>query len=63
MEKNFVLNGNKLIAEFLYKNRYKNSKDIEDCYVEEPNSSMITFYITDSKYHKSWDWLMPVVEK
>jgi len=58
-----IINGNKLIAEFEYGKRYNDSKDIEDCYVEEPTTSMITFYLEDAMYHKSWDWLMPVIEK
>src|SRR5690606_8408486 len=51
------------IAKFEFGKRFKDSKDIEDCYVEEPNTSMITFYLEDAVYHKSWDWLMPVLEK
>jgi len=47
MEKNFVLNGNKLIRKFELK--------IDD------NKFFIDKY--DLKYHKSWDWLMQIVEK
>lgn len=41
--------GNKLIAEFMGKRRvYESTEDI---------------FIENLKYHSSWDWLMPVVEK
>lgn len=44
-----IKEGNKLIAEFLGKKRkYESSEDVF-------NASL--------QYHKSWDWLMPVVEK
>ena len=61
-----VENGNKLIAEFI---------GLEKCTDPEHSKSpcyyipSIQVYATDEdsyhdlKYHSSWDWLMPVVEK
>lgn len=55
-----ILDGNKLIAEFMeFKIMYKNGNIpcVDIPYVScEPISSW-------AKYHVSWDWLMPVIEK
>jgi hypothetical protein len=57
-----ILEGNKLIAEFMgYKYFPNNSLNgIKGVYEKEGKSLML---ITDFTYHSSWDWLMPVVEK
>ena len=55
-----ILEGNKLIAEFIYDDSFIDDGD-GDCYCESPNG-MIDFYIEDAKYHTSWDWLIPVVK-
>ena len=46
MSKEEILEGNKLIAEFMDEPEWCNE-----------------FNVLDVKYHSSWDWLMPVVEK
>ena len=48
------IEGNKLIAEF------KCTKSFDTYYDPE---GQFHFEILDSKYHSSWSWLMPVVEK
>ena len=55
-----ILDGNKLIAEFV------SGKMIVENYhginiIKFPNESI--FDLNGLKYHSSWDWLMPVVEK
>ena len=73
MNKKEIESGNKLIADFL--DRYKGQK-IEDCEDEivldikydgfsgsEVSRKTRKFTYSDLKYHSSWDWLMPVVEK
>lgn len=57
--------GNKLIAEFMgasFKSYKKGQKTITNLYFDNPPSYN---GISDEnlKYHSSWDWLMPVVEK
>lgn len=47
-----ILEGNKLIAEFMT-GKSKKSKVFFD----------LNCCANDLKYHSSWDWLMPVVEK
>lgn len=56
----FSLEYSKAIAKFLYNKNYFESGD--DCYCED-NRGQILFYIEDSKYHRSYDWLMPAIEK
>lgn len=52
MTKEQILNGNKLIAEFMW-------WDI----IEPSNSSLLEQSIKHTQYHRSFDWLMPVAEK
>ena len=55
-----ILIDNKLIAEFI-----ENDKQCKEAmkYFDNEEFGTITFDTTGLKYHKSWDWLMPVVEK
>lgn len=57
-----IIDGNKLIAEFmglksLTKREYENHPDHSNLSVDE--YSIIEY----QRYHTSWDWIMPVVEK
>jgi len=57
MEENFIYEGNKLIADYLHKDKHVCSTP--DCY-EYGNR---IFYTPEKMgYHTSWRWLMPVVE-
>ena len=60
MSKDEILRCNKLIARFMYEKSFNDNG--EDCYCES-YSGMIDFYIENAKYHKSWDWLIPVWNK
>lgn len=57
---------NKLIAEFMGWTFHPEERETALEYIENtwspPNSSKI-FLPREWKFHKSWDWLMPVVEK
>ena len=59
MEKKNVLNGNKLITEFM------NVK--KDIYDKQPmlimGDKILETFDKTPHFHNSWDWLMPVVEK
>ena len=70
MENQEILKGNKLIAEFMgFKigklNGWLSGTTIEDCAYLKDESGNISKanLISKLKYHSSWDWLMPVVEK
>jgi hypothetical protein len=52
-----ILEGNKLIAEFM---GYKQSVIIGVLFIHE---TKLNLTISELKYHSSWDWLMPVVGK
>ena len=62
-----VVEGNKLIAEFMgmkfipHGKWYHLFKPNEDCW--QPKGFSIWFANKHLKYSSSWDWLMPVVEK
>ena len=60
MSEQKIIEGNKLIAEFIYKDSFYD--DGEDCYCES-ETGMIDFYIENAKYHSSWDWLMRAILK
>lgn len=53
-----ITEGNKLIAEFMGAD-FNNEGDF--CYFKLPDNKAHT--VGGLKYHTSWDWLMPVVEK
>lgn len=58
--------GNELIAEFLGWERFENPfRDIkkEDGYFRQPTDNGTYTIVGELKFHTSWDWLMPVVEK
>lgn len=60
-----TVEGNKIIARFM--GATKSTVDADSRYLRftEPQAGTGTyaFYPQDLKYHTSWDWLMPVVEK
>ena len=63
MENKEILEGNKLIAEFMggeiftdFDGGYKRVRNIE------PNKKT-SRYLWNLEYHISWDWIMPVVDK
>lgn len=65
-----TIEGNKLIAEFMgssfktYKKGHIRKDTVTVCYFDDgmsPFSGGVS--IENLKYHSSWDWLMPVVEK
>jgi len=68
---NEILEGNKLIAEFMgakyydcYKNSiYPNGISIWKYDTPPKEDCTILWNTPDMQYHTSWDWLMPVVEK
>jgi hypothetical protein len=55
---------NRLIAEFMGQLFHNGNTCLPEHnrYIGEGNYSSF-FKVTDLKYHESWDWLMPVVEK
>lgn len=60
-----IIEGNKLIAEFMGAEKSTKDNDMRYIRFSEPHAGTKTFYFYkwQLKYHKSWDWLMPVVEK
>ena len=54
------IEGNKLIAEFMGATKGFNSREGEFYYLPDRKP---TYLPTELKYHDSFDWLMPVVEK
>lgn len=63
-----ILEGNKLIVEFMelkpveWGGMYSISQDHCTCRESTPEKALNGF-ASIAKYHNSWDWLMPVVEK
>ena len=57
MSEQEIIEGNKLIAEFM------GYKFIEDWHQYWRLSDKHLLLENELKYHSSWDWLMPVVEK
>jgi|SRR6185312_15737930 len=56
MKENEILEGNKLIAEFM-------GAVFAETQINIPSKDGQWYFIEDLKYNYSWDWLMPVVEK
>jgi len=67
MNKKEILEGNKLIAEFMgyTKEQYtvEGSSKEYDVWTNNLICKGCYYDLFDLKYHSSWDWLMPVVEK
>lgn len=66
MKKTEILNGNKIIVMFML--GASTTEQIEELKaVEGKNQLSACYALSESydlmKYHESWDWLMPVVEK
>ncbi len=58
---NHTFENNGLIADFMGKPRHQEYKT---CFrVENENGSVGMAHAEDFKYHSSWDWLMPVVQR
>lgn len=63
-----ILDGNKLIVEFMeikpteLKGIYSVSQHNYTCLGNTPEMALSGF-VSIAKYHESWDWLMPVLEK
>ena len=63
MTKEEIIEGNKLIAEFMG-GVYDSDVNEYWFYLNPPNwTSKFAPTTYELKYHSSWDWLMPVVEK
>jgi hypothetical protein len=54
------MESNRLIAEFMGMNVHHNDKSMM---VRKTLQGNEVLYIDKLEYHKSWDWLMPVIEK
>ena len=58
-----TLEGNKLIAEFMELKYDPDKKDGAPFYKETSKDGWESKSYYNPRYHTSWDWLMPVVEK
>jgi hypothetical protein len=54
------MNNNKLIAEFMGMTRHDHD---DGCMIQMTHQGNEVVLVASMKYHTSWDWLMPVVEK
>jgi hypothetical protein len=54
-----IIEGNKLIAEFMGAELSKYS----ECYVMKYMQDLPHYRPENMKYHSSWDWIMPVAHK
>jgi len=68
MKEKEILEGNKLIAEFmgatLFLERWRVQDENRKYTVEQPLANFLLMAKNEElKFHTSWDWLMPVVEK
>lgn len=62
MTKEEILEGNKLIAEFIQlRGEYDEDKDL--IYLESDIDGKGVYSFSELKYHTSWDWLMPCIGK
>lgn len=55
-----ILCGNALIAHFMGATKGYNYKDGDFYYLPDKTPS---YLLSELKYHSSWDWLMPVVDR
>lgn len=62
-----IIEGNRLIAEFMGWQKHINTEDtwwFPNLYpFYNDGHGETTYHITEARFHESWDWLMPVVEK
>jgi hypothetical protein len=58
---NHTFNNNGLIADFMGKPRHQEYKS--HFRVDNEDGSVGMIHAEEFKYHTSWDWLMPVVQK
>lgn len=58
-----IQEGNRLISEFMGGKSDKINFAPKNIRFEIPINGTYSFHVTNLKYHSSWDWLMPVVEK
>lgn len=70
MNTNEILEGNKLIAEFIgfVLNYIDEEKTMpyyihNEKYLSNPPSTILLYKGEELKYHSSWDWLIPCVDK
>lgn len=63
MENDEIIEGNKLIAEFMG-GKFRKSKDKNTLnkYFDLKDKGYF-YYENEIRYHTSWDWIMPVLEK
>ena len=57
-----IIEGNKLITKFTQL-RGEYDEDNDTIYLESDLDGEGVYKLSQLKYHSSWDWLMPVVEK
>lgn len=58
-----IIQGNMLIAEFMGYTIAPNRDNPISVYTHENRGFKFLFRINKAKYHTSWNWIMPVVEK
>ena len=58
-----IIEGNKLIAEFMGAVKSKIDNDTRLIRFNNSINGVFAFYPRELKYHSSWDWLMTVVER
>lgn len=63
LTKEEIIEGNKLIAEFMGGKSDKLNKMPQNMRFDNPINGTYSFTIKELKYHFSWDWLMIVIKK
>ncbi len=64
MKEKEIIEGNKLIVSFLDNKVKQIEGTLNQIFLLGTNTEFVdTFWSETIKYHSSWDWLMPVVEK
>lgn len=58
-----MIDNNTLIAKFMVPDQIDNIRDHNRIVFKKPIDNQSTWFLDELLYHKSWDWLMPVVEK